>query len=207
MRFVEMNHQHNKIILDPKDVMMLSYMSKFASNGVNGDNSTNNIQGDNEMDYYQRLKNVESSCQTLTNKVSVIESNYLTTGKFYAACLTGLFVIIAGAWALDTRYEGKFFNIDKKFEQVDLRFQQVDQRFQQVDQRFQQVDQRFQQVDQRFQQVEDKIHKLDIRIGKVESRLDVVEEKIDVLNNKFDKLDNKFDKMFDLLLQQSKANK
>ncbi|KIE92342.1 hypothetical protein D1101_02625 [Actinobacillus pleuropneumoniae serovar 8 str. 405] len=186
MRFVEMNHQHNKIILDPKDVMMLSYMSKFASNGVNGDNSTNNIQGDNEMDYYQRLKNVESSCQTLTNKVSVIESNYLTTGKFYAACLTGLFVIIAGAWALDTRYEGKFFNIDKKFEQVD---------------------QRFQQVDQRFQQVEDKIHKLDIRIGKVESRLDVVEEKIDVLNNKFDKLDNKFDKMFDLLLQQSKANK
>ncbi|WP_265410998.1 hypothetical protein [Actinobacillus pleuropneumoniae] len=195
-----MNHQHNKIILDPKDVMMLSYMSKFASNGVNGDNSTNNIQGDNEMDYYQRLKNVESSCQTLTNKVSVIESNYLTTGKFYAACLTGLFVIIAGAWALDTRYEGKFFNIDKKFEQVDLRFQQVDQRFQQVDQRFQ-------QVDQRFQQVEDKIHKLDIRIGKVESRLDVVEEKIDVLNNKFDKLDNKFDKMFDLLLQQSKANK
>ncbi|MGY6072868.1 hypothetical protein ACIX90_02660 [Actinobacillus pleuropneumoniae] len=195
-----MNHQHNKIILDPKDVMMLSYMSKFASNGVNGDNSTNNIQGDNEMDYYQRLKNVESSCQTLTNKVSVIESNYLTTGKFYAACLTGLFVIIAGAWALDTRYEGKFFNIDKKFEQVDLRFQQIDQRFQQVDQRFQ-------QVDQRFQQVEDKIHKLDIRIGKVESRLDVVEEKIDVLNNKFDKLDNKFDKMFDLLLQQSKANK
>ncbi|VTR45370.1 hypothetical protein [Actinobacillus pleuropneumoniae] len=195
-----MNHQHNKIILDPKDVMMLSYMSKFASNGVNGDNSTNNIQGDNEMDYYQRLKNVESSCQTLTNKVSVIESNYLTTGKFYAACLTGLFVIIAGAWSLDTRYEGKFFNIDKKFEQVDLRFQQIDQRFQQVDQRFQ-------QVDQRFQQVEDKIHKLDIRIGKVESRLDVVEEKIDVLNNKFDKLDNKFDKMFDLLLQQSKANK
>lgn len=188
-----MNHQHNKIILDPKDVMMLSYMSKFASNGVNGDNSTNNIQGDNEMDYYQRLKNVESSCQTLTNKVSVIESNYLTTGKFYAACLTGLFVIIAGAWALDTRYEGKFFNIDKKFEQVDLRFQQIDQRFQ--------------QVDQRFQQVEDKIHKLDIRIGKVESRLDVVEEKIDVLNNKFDKLDNKFDKMFDLLLQQSKTNK
>ncbi|AXN95859.1 DUF2730 family protein [Pasteurella multocida] len=160
-----------QIILDPKDMVILSAIAKIS--GGDHNNSQINNQEIEKVSLEQRLRAVELD-------VSVIKSNYLTKGTFYRAGGAALIsLIVTAGVALWSVYS----NIDGKLES---RFVKIDEKFTQVDQRFQQVDQRFQQVDQRFQQIENKIHGIDIRLTKVELRLDNIESKVDSIDDKLD---------------------
>ncbi|MDC4235608.1 hypothetical protein [Pasteurella multocida] len=153
-----------QIILDPKDMVILSAIAKISSGDNN--NSQINNQETEKVSLEQRLRAVELD-------VSVIKSNYLTKGTFYRAGGTALISLIVTAgvalWAV-------YSNIDSKLES----------RFVKTDEKFIQVDSRFQQVDQRFQQIENKIHGIDIRLTKVELRLDNIERKVDSIDDKLD---------------------
>ncbi|HDR1273185.1 TPA: hypothetical protein QB284_002125, partial [Pasteurella multocida] len=135
-----------QIILDPKDMVILSAIAKIS--GGDHNNSQINNQEIEKVSLEQRLRAVELD-------VSVIKSNYLTKGTFYRAGGAALIsLIVTAGVALWSVYS----NIDGKLES----------RFVKIDEKFTQVDQRFQQVDQRFQQIENKIHGIDIRLTKVE---------------------------------------
>ncbi|HHE3461860.1 hypothetical protein ACFGWO_01975 [Pasteurella multocida] len=153
-----------QIILDPKDMVILSAIAKIS--GGDHNNSQINNQEIEKVSLEQRLRAVELD-------VSVIKSNYLTKGTFYRAGGAALIsLIVTAGVALWSVYS----NIDGKLES----------RFVKIDEKFTQVDQRFQQVDQRFQQIENKIHGIDIRLTKVELRLDNIESKVDSIDDKLD---------------------
>lgn len=146
-----------QIILDPKDMVILSAIAKIS--GGDHNNSQINNQEIEKVSLEQRLRAVELD-------VSVIKSNYLTKGTFYRAGGAALIsLIVTAGVALWSVYS----NIDGKLES-----------------RFVKIDEKFTQVDQRFQQIENKIHGIDIRLTKVELRLDNIESKVDSIDDKLD---------------------
>ncbi|MBR0574186.1 MULTISPECIES: hypothetical protein [Pasteurellaceae] len=140
------NNEQASIILDPYSLQL----GKMLANHSGGDhnNSQSYTQEDEEMDYYRRLTRLEENVQKVSLKVNVIESNYLTTSKFYASGLTAFFLLIglgAGLFAyVDNKYENRFANIDKKFEKIDVRLDSIEQNYIKTDSKIDKLDDKIQ---------------------------------------------------------------